>query len=132
MPAASVSFDHAHVISPDPKGTADWYIDRLGGKVERSVEIAGAPQIYLSFGGGAMVIVRGQRPGESVAGKTDLQWGLDHFGMRVSGDYDALCSELRSKGVKFLMEPTVMNPTTRICFIEAPDGVSVELLERKG
>jgi len=33
--------------------------------------------------------------------------------------------------VKFLMEPTVMNPTTRICFIEAPDGVSVELLERK-
>jgi hypothetical protein len=41
------------------------------------------------------------------------------------------CSELRTKDVKFLMEPTVINPTTRICFIEAPDGVSVELLERK-
>ena len=131
MPAATVSFDHTHVISPDPTGTADWYVDRLGGKIERSVTIAGAPQIYVSFGGGAMVIVRGERPGEKAAGKTDLQWGIDHFGMRVTGDFDALCSELRTKDVKFLMEPTVINPTTRICFIEAPDGVSVELLERK-
>jgi catechol 2,3-dioxygenase-like lactoylglutathione lyase family enzyme len=130
MPAASLSFDHAHVISTNPQATADWYVDRLGGKVERSVQIAGAPQIYISFGG-AMVIVRGERPGEKAAGKPDLQWGLDHFGMRVTGDYDAFCAELRAKGVKFTMEPTVMNPTTRIAFIEAPDGVSVELLERK-
>ena len=49
----------------------------------------------------------------------------------MTGDFDALCAELRTKDVKFLMEPTVINPTTRICFIEAPDGVSVELLERK-
>ena len=68
---------------------------------------------------------------KSRTGKTDLQWGIDHFGMRVTGDFDALCAELRTKDVKFLMEPTVINPTTRICFIEAPDGVSVELLERK-
>ena len=131
MPAASVTFDHSHVISPDPQGTADWYVDRLGGTVVRSVQIAGAPQIYIGFGGGAMVIVRGERPGEKAADKPALQWGLDHFGMRVQGDYDALCAELRGKGVRFLMEPTVVNPTTRICFIEGPDGVSIELLERK-
>jgi catechol 2,3-dioxygenase-like lactoylglutathione lyase family enzyme len=129
--SASLSFDHAHVISPDPQATADWYVDRFGGTVVRSVQIAGAPQIYIAFGGGAMVIVRGERPGEKPAGKPNLQWGLDHFGMRVQGDYDAFCAGLRSKGVKFTMEPTVVNPTTRIAFIEAPDGVSVELLERK-
>ncbi len=130
MPAASLSFDHSHVISPDPYGTVDWYVDRLGGKVVRDVTIAGAPQIYIAFGGG-MVIVRGQRPGETAIDKPSVQWGLDHFGLRVNGDYDALCAELRGKGVKFLMEPTVVNPATRISFIEGPDGVSIELLERK-
>jgi hypothetical protein len=29
------------------------------------------------------------------------------------------------------MEPTDINPSTRIAFIEAPDGVSIELLDRK-
>jgi len=129
--AANVTFDHPRVIGPHPQVTADGQVDRLGGRLARSVEIAGAPQIYIGFGGGAMVIVRGERPGEKAADKHALQWGLDPFGMRVQGDYDALCSELRGKGVRFLMEPTVVNPTTRICFIEGPDGVSIELLERK-
>jgi len=51
--------------------------------------------------------------------------------MRVRGDFDGFCNELRAKGVKFSMEPTTTNPSTRIAFIEAPDGVSVELIERK-
>jgi catechol 2,3-dioxygenase-like lactoylglutathione lyase family enzyme len=116
MPTASLSIDHTHLISPDPIATAQWYVDRLGGTIVRSVEMAGAPQVYIAFGGGAMVIVRGQRTGEKATGKPALNWGIDHFGMRVQGDFDGLCSELKS---------------TRIAFIEAPDGVSVELLERK-
>jgi lactoylglutathione lyase len=70
-------------------------------------------------------------PGEKANEKPGLEWGVDHFGMRVKGDYDKFCAGLRQAGIKFLMEPTVMNPTTRISFIQAPDGVSVELLERK-
>jgi catechol 2,3-dioxygenase-like lactoylglutathione lyase family enzyme len=131
MPTASLSIDHTHLISPDPIATAQWYVDRLGGTIVRSVEMAGAPQVYIAFGGGAMVIVRGQRTGEKATGKPALNWGIDHFGMRVQGDFDGLCSELKAQGVKFTMEPTDINPSTRIAFIEAPDGVSVELLERK-
>jgi catechol 2,3-dioxygenase-like lactoylglutathione lyase family enzyme len=90
----------------------------------------GAPQVYVSFGG-AMVIVRGQRPAELAAAKPGLQWGVDHFGMQVKGDFDGFCAGLRNKGVTFSLEPTDINPTTRIAFINAPDGVSVELLNRK-
>jgi hypothetical protein len=32
--------------------------------------------------------------------------------------------------VKFTVEPVQFNPKTRIAFIEAPDGVSIELLRR--
>ncbi|MGZ8202994.1 MAG: VOC family protein [Burkholderiales bacterium] len=130
MANASLSFDHVHLVAKDPKSTADWYVDKLGGKVVRSADVKGAPQLYISLGG-FIVIVRGQRPSESAQDKAGLEWGVDHFGVRVQGDFDGFCSELRSKGVGFSLEPTDFNPTTRIAFIKAPDGVSVELLNRK-
>ena len=130
MPDATLSFDHVHLVSQDPHAAARWYADHLGGRIIRSMEMRGAPQLYVSFGG-AMVIVRGERPAEAAAGKPGLQWGVDHFGMQVKGDFDAFCAGLRKKGVAFSMEPTDINPTTRIAFIDAPDGVSVELLNRK-
>jgi catechol 2,3-dioxygenase-like lactoylglutathione lyase family enzyme len=130
MPEASLSFDHVHVISKDPQTAAGWYVEKLGGKLVKSTTAHDAPQIYLSFGE-AMIIVRGQRAGESVRDKSSLEWGADHFGFQVKGDFDAFCAGLRAKGVTFSLEPTDINPATRIAFINAPDGVSVELLHRK-
>jgi len=130
MPDASLTFDHVHLVAKDPQATADWYVDKLGGKIARSLEVKGAPQLYVSFGG-FIVIVRGQRPAESANAKPGLQWGVDHFGVRVKGDFDGFCEGLRKKGVRFGLDPTDFNPTTRIAFIDAPDGVSVELLNRK-
>jgi catechol 2,3-dioxygenase-like lactoylglutathione lyase family enzyme len=130
MAAATVGFDHVHLVSEDPQKAAEWYADKLGGKIARSMEVKGAPQVYVSIGG-FIVIVRGQRPAEKANAKSNLEWGIDHFGVRVKGDFDAFCSELKSKGVTFSLEPTDFNPQTRIAFINAPDGVSVELLNRK-
>ena len=130
MSNATLSFDHVHLVAKDAKTTAQWYVDKLGGEVWKSVEVRGAPQVYVSLAG-ALVIVRGQRPGETVNGKPGLEWGVDHFGLRVQGDFDAFCAGLKSKGVGFNLEPTDFNPTTRIAFIKAPDGVSIELLNRK-
>ena len=126
----TLSFDHVHVISKQPQDTADWYADRLGGTITKSATVKDAPQIYVSFGE-AFIIVRGQRPGESAKDKTNFEWGADHFGFNVQGDFDAFCAGLRAKGVKFSMEPTDINPVTRIAFVDAPDGVSIELLSRK-
>lgn len=130
MPEATLSFDHVHLIARDPGAVAQWYVDKLDGRIWKSVDVRGAPQIYVEIGN-AIVIVRGQRPGESVDGKGGLEWGVDHFGLRVHGDFDAFCDGLRAKGVAFDMEPRDFNPTTRIAFIAAPDGVSIELLNRK-
>ena len=130
MPDTVLSFDHVHLVARNPQATADWYVENLGGKVVRSLDVKGAPQIYVSFGG-FIVIVRGERPSESARDKPGLQWGVDHFGVRVKGDFNAFCDGLRKRGVTFSLEPTDFNPTTRIAFINAPDGVSVELLNRK-
>jgi catechol 2,3-dioxygenase-like lactoylglutathione lyase family enzyme len=130
MPDATLSFDHVHLLAKDPQSTANWYVDKLGGKLVRSLEVRGAPQVYVSLGN-FIVIVRGQRPKETADDKTGLEWGVDHFGLRVQGDFDGFCGGLRGKGVTFSLEPTDFNPTTRIAFINAPDGVSIELLNRK-
>ena len=84
----------------------------------------------MSFGE-AFIIVRGQRPGELAKDKPNLEWGADHFGFQVKGDFDEFCAGLRTKGVKFSMEPTDINPSTRIAFVDAPDGASIEPLSRK-
>lgn len=130
MAGPGISFDHVHLVSKDPHAAAAWYVDKLGGRIAKTVDRRGAPQIYISFGN-AYVIVRGERPGESTDDRPGLQWGVDHFGMQVQGDFDAFCTGLKKKGVTFSMEPEDINPTTRIAFIDAPDGVSVELLLRR-
>lgn len=130
MTSAGLSFDHVHLVAKDPQATASWYVEKLGGEIVRSIEVKGAPQVYVSIAG-ALVIVRGQRPAEIANAKPGLQWGVDHFGLRVKGDFDGFCAGLRGKGVTFSLDPVDFNPATRIAFINAPDGVSIELLNRK-
>lgn len=131
MPNPNITFDHVHLISKNPQAAAQWYVDKLGGDIVRTGEVRGAPQVYVAIGGGSMLIVRGERPGESTGDKSGLEWGVDHFGVRVKGDFFAFCAGLKAKGVVFSVEPRDNNPTTQLAFINAPDGVSVELLNRK-
>jgi lactoylglutathione lyase len=131
MSDATVIFDHVHLISKDPKSAASWYEGKLGGRVVNKSEFRGAPSIVVAFKG-ATVIIRGQRPGEEVGDKKGLEYGLDHFGLRIEGDFDGFCEDLKNKGVKFTADPVDIPPAIRFTFIEAPDGVSIELLHRKG
>lgn len=130
MPDTSLAFDHVHLVATDPRASARWYVEKLGGEIVRDIEVKGAPQVYVSLGG-FLVLVRGERPGDCVGAKPGLEWGIDHFGLRVRGDFDGFCAGLRAKGVTFSLEPSDFNPTTRIAFINAPDDVSIELLNRK-
>jgi lactoylglutathione lyase len=130
MASAEIRFDHVHLVARNPLETAQWYADMLGGQIWKRVEVRGAPQVYVAFGD-SYVIVRGQRGAETIGEKVKLAWGIDHFGVRVNGDFDTFCRTLKERGVVFDMEPTDFNPSTRIAFIQAPDGVSIELLNRK-
>ena len=131
MSNPTVIFDHVHLISKDPESTAAWYVERLEGKIVNRSEIRGAPSIIVAFKG-ATVIIRGRRSGEEVKDKAGIEYGTDHFGLRIEGDFDGFCGDLKKSGVKFTLDPVDFGPTARIAFIEAPDGVSIELLTRKG
>jgi len=125
-----IAFDHVHIISKDSESAAAWYVEKLAAKIIKSQQVHGAPQVVVAFGD-TFVIVRGRRPGEEVVTKQGMEWGTDHFGFRVEGDFDGFCDELKEKGVTFSLDPVDFSPNVRIAFIDAPDGVSIELLQRK-
>ncbi len=130
MDNSSIAFDHVHIISEDPESAAAWYVEKLAGKIIKSQQVHGAPQVVVAFGD-TFVIIRGRRPGEKVVTKQGIAWGTDHFGFRVQGDFDGFCDDLKEKGVTFALDPVDFSPNVRIAFIDAPDGVSIEVLQRK-
>ena len=127
---AKYTWDHIHLRTTNPEATAAWYERMLGAEVIRTMQ-QGAPRIDLKLGG-ANIFIAPVTAGDGVnpPPKTPYQ-GLDHFGLTVTGIY-AIAADLKAKGVELTREPTTVRPGVRVCFIRAPEGVSIELLERSG
>jgi lactoylglutathione lyase len=126
---AKYTWDHIHLRTTNPEATAQWYESKLGAEVIRTMQ-QGKPRIDLKLGG-ANIFIAPVVAGDGVnpAPTTPYQ-GLDHFGLTVTG-IDAIAADLKAKGVEFTREPTTVRPGVRVCFICAPEGVSIELLERQ-
>ena len=138
MSNPAFKFDHVHIISRDPQASANWYVEMFGATIVADTVARGAPQIFVELGG-MTILIRGQRPGESpVAAKPIRQyadfsshdtWGTDHFGFMYQGDLEAFCDELRAKGVRFPVELKRGVGGSLLCYVAAPDGVSIELMQ---
>lgn len=136
----SLTFDHVHLISQDPKAAAQWYEEILGGRITAEYELRSARQINVKLGG-MQVIIRGKRPGEELVSTRPMrdfanysshnEWGTDHFGFTYEGDLRAFCEEIRAKGATFVVEPWEFNPGALLCYVAAPDGVSIELVQAR-
>jgi catechol 2,3-dioxygenase-like lactoylglutathione lyase family enzyme len=121
-------FDHIHLFTSDPEGTAAYYERMLGAEVIRTTQ-QGRPRIDLRLGGADIFILDVSQDPQAAAHPAHPHHGLDHFGLEVK-DIDAVCAELKAKGAKFTREPATIRPGVRIAFIAGPDDVSIELLER--
>ena len=125
---AKFTYDHIHLRSPDPERTAQYYERMFGAEVIRSMQ-QGKPRIDLKLGG-ANIFIAPVAPDSGVNPPPVTPYqGLDHFGLTVSG-IDAVVAELKAKGVEFTREPTTVRPGVRVAFLRAPEGVSIELLDR--
>jgi len=134
-----MAFDHIHLISSDPQAAADWYREIFGGEITAVQQsLRGAPQIDVRIGS-MTIVIRGQRPGEEPVRTKPMQhfdgysshdeWGIDHFGFTYHGDLRAFCSQLKQKGVRMAVEPWEFKPGMVLCYVAAPDGVSIELIQ---
>jgi catechol 2,3-dioxygenase-like lactoylglutathione lyase family enzyme len=131
-------FDHVHIISEHPHDSANWYVAMFGATIEADTVARGAPQIFVSLGG-TTILIRGRRPGEDPRPTRPIQpyadfsshnaWGTDHFGFMYNGDLTAFCNELAAKGVSFPVPLKNGVGGSLLCYVAAPDGVSIELMQ---
>jgi catechol 2,3-dioxygenase-like lactoylglutathione lyase family enzyme len=110
----------------------------FGATITASRMARGAPQIFVDLGG-MTILIRGQRPGEAPVAPRPIRqyadfsshdaWGTDHFGFLYQGDLEAFCKELRAKGVTFPVGLKKGVNGSLLCYVTAPDGVSIELMQ---
>ena len=138
MSNPAFQFDHVHIISENPHASARWYVEMFGAEIRADTVARGAPQIFVDLGG-MTILIRGRRPGEDPVAARPIKpfadfsshdaLGTDHFGFLYRGDLTAFCAELRQKGVKFPVELKKGVGGSLLCYVAAPDGVSIELMQ---
>ena len=122
-------YDHMHLRSRDVKKTAEYYHQMFDAKIVESIQSDGKPRTDLDLNGLTIFIAAVPPEAAVPPGPTVPYVGLDHFGLRVE-NMDEAVAELKRRGASFMMEPRTIRPGVRIAFVQAPENVRIELLER--
>jgi catechol 2,3-dioxygenase-like lactoylglutathione lyase family enzyme len=122
-------FDHIHLRSPDPEAAAKVWTAAFGAEVKSRVMAGPWLRLVLDLAGVPLFLE--QVPPETHAPPAPPFLGIEHIGLTVS-DLDAAIADLMGKGVPVVSGPSSPRPGVRIAFFAMPDGVRVELIERKG
>lgn len=121
------AMDHVHLRSPDPVRTADFYVEMFGARPVGRMQNGAALRVMLDLGGLPLFIE--QVPPGTASPPAPPFLGVEHIGLRVQ-DMDAAVAELRRKGAEFVVEPNSPRPGVKLAFMQAPDGVRIEILQR--
>jgi catechol 2,3-dioxygenase-like lactoylglutathione lyase family enzyme len=116
----AIGVHHVHVKTHDPKQTMQFYVDNLG-----------ATLIGEVAGRGYRVNLHGLQINITsliAAQSREQHYGIEHIAVDTD-DYTATLARLRANGVRVLEE---LPPTNgrRVCFLEAPDGAQIEVIEK--
>lgn len=123
-------YDHVHLLTRDPRATAEYYHRMFDARIVESVQSDGRPRIDLDLDGMTIFLFPVATDADLPAASPTPHLGLDHFGLRVD-DLDEAAAELRRRGATFFKEPRTIRPGVRVAFVQAPDNVRIELLERR-
>lgn len=127
-------FDHIHLRTSDPEATVDFFERMFGAEVTRSVypdgtPYPGQPRISLDLGGQRVLLAPRHPDNPMTPAPKFPYYGLEHMALAVD-DVDAAAEELEARGANIVIGPLSFQPGFRIAFIEGPDGVMVELVQR--
>lgn len=120
--SAKLGLHHVHLRAPDPSAALDWYVKMIGGTLGKLKDRIDG----INYGGVWVLAQRGEAT-------PSAGHAIDHIGFRPL-NVDQVVSRLKASNVKVTTEPrplTLPSGTTmRLAFIEGPDGVRIELVQR--
>lgn len=121
-------FDHVHYVSNNIEEMAKYFERIFGGKELSRVEVRGYPMIRMNVFG-TMISFIGTDPGTEQLEPGKGKRGLDHIGFKLKNMEETI-AELKKKGVKVTSGPGVTAAGLKYAFIEGPEGIRIELVER--
>ena len=120
--AAKLGVHHIHLRGADPATMLSWYSTQFGGRTAKLKDRIDG----IDMSGVWLLVQRGDAVPS--AGHS-----IDHIGFRPI-DVDASVAELKTRNVKITTEPRPLSfpngVSVRLAFVEAPDGVRIELVQR--
>jgi methylmalonyl-CoA epimerase len=121
--------DHVSINVSDLGRSIDFYCNRLGFRVSRTIDTPELNIVFVQLGASSMeLIARKDKPAATrTAPRTDGV-GLAHVALRVN-NIDEVFSQLREKSVEFSSPPHDASGGPRIAFFSDPDGVILELIQ---
>jgi len=111
------SLHHAHLMSADLDAALRFYTEHFGGRVVADLEFAGARNVFMQVGRGALHFYD-QAPNQ--------RGPINHLGMCVE-DLEDCVAQLAQAG--FRPRPIVDTGAGRYFMVEGPDGVLLEVFE---
>jgi catechol 2,3-dioxygenase-like lactoylglutathione lyase family enzyme len=119
--------DHVHLRSADVVAAAAFYTGVFGATEAFRRTVDGMLRIGLDLGG--LTIFIDQVPEGTPSAPPAPFIGIEHLCFAVAG-LDAAAADMKAKGVTFVVEPREARPGLRFAFIEGPDRVRIELVDR--
>jgi catechol 2,3-dioxygenase-like lactoylglutathione lyase family enzyme len=121
-------FRHVHLISEDPKATADWYVKALGAEIAGSEERRGSWNVTMRLGEADLRVRKTRETDDISASNEGRSPGIHHFALTV-GDLKGVIRRVEDAGGK-LAEPVFTSASGNLIgFVLAPDDVLVELIQ---
>ena len=118
--------DHVHLRSRDAVAAASFYVETLGARETGREGADAVTRMVLDLGGLTVFIEQAPELGP---GAVPPHRGIEHIGLRVD-DLDTAMAEMARRGVTVAAEIKEIRPGLRIAFIDGPDAVRIELLQR--
>ena len=111
---------HVHLKTRDPKQTMQFYLDNLGATLLADLGPRGYRVNLHGLTLNITPLIDTQR--------REQRYGVEHIAVDTD-DYPGTLARLRANGVRVL-EELPPNNGRRVCFLEAPDGAQIEVIEK--
>jgi glyoxylase I family protein len=114
--------EHTAIASPDPKGLAEWYVQKLDFRINYTY---GGNYFVRASNGTLLEII----PSEGDRAPQQMKDpGIRHLAIAVD-NFDSAMQELRKRGIEFLAEPIAIQGNRLVYFSDA-DGNYLHLIQR--
>ncbi len=123
MPAFAL--DHLHHETTDIKAAVAFYHALFGATTDPPFERGGATWVRVNVGDLHIMVTN--RPCRDM--ELGRYQGLDHIGL-ATDDFDGMLATIQAQGVPIWAGPIKLDSGQRLVFVQGPDQIKIEVIER--